>query len=203
MQSKFLEGFPGRRGRERIILAVGVVAPCFGMLAGWLIDRHNRWDTDGGVIQSPSARGILFSSFVVTMICGGLYFWFRHKSKHRDDRSDTKARNIIIIILLIIVTLQSGYIVKQRQDLREVLTARLLENLSNYDELKKGRVEHAQEICREMILYDVDLYARWFGAPSGTNHFANLYSIAKKTPQQVVSGAFKDLESTIETNAPE
>ena len=85
MKTRFLEGFPGRTGRERTALAIGIVAPGLGMLAGWLIDWE-KWDADGSVIESPLARSILFSSFAVTIICVGLYFWFRHSAAKREQK---------------------------------------------------------------------------------------------------------------------
>jgi hypothetical protein len=85
MKLIFLNGFPGRPGRERIVLAIGIVAPCFGMLAGWLID-WKKWDADGGVIQSPLARGVFLSSLVVTIICVGLYFSFRHIARKHEQK---------------------------------------------------------------------------------------------------------------------
>ena len=84
MKPSFLNGFPGRPGRERIVLAIGIVAPAFGMLAGWLID-WKKWDTDGGVIQSPLARTVFFASIAVAVICAGLFFWFRHTAPKREQ----------------------------------------------------------------------------------------------------------------------
>jgi hypothetical protein len=57
------------------------------MLAGWLIDWR-KWDADGGVIQSPLARSVLYSSFAVTIVCVGLYLWFRHVATKHEKQSD-------------------------------------------------------------------------------------------------------------------
>jgi hypothetical protein len=86
MNTTFLGGFPGKPGRERIALAVAIVAPGFGVVAGILID-WNRQDIFGGVIESPLARGVLFASFAITALCFLLFLCFRHLTGKRSNPS--------------------------------------------------------------------------------------------------------------------
>lgn len=108
-----------------------------------------------------------------------------------------KAQRIIITILLLAVIVLCFCLMDQRRKLREMVEGRIATNLSNYNDLERGRTAHAQEILRQTLLIDVRAYDQWFGSPKGTNDFVHLYTAAQNIPREVVPGAFGP------TNLPE
>ena len=76
MNTTFLTGLPGRSVRERVVWAIAFAAPCLGGVAGILID-WKRQDVYGGVIESPLARGVFFTTCAVAALCFILFLCFR------------------------------------------------------------------------------------------------------------------------------
>ena len=84
-----------------------------------------------------------------------------------------KAKDVIIIVLLL-ATVWFGYCIEsQRASQQKEARFRLMTDKAMYEAAQHGDLQKVQSTFSIFLLSDVRNYEQRFGAPSGTNHFAH------------------------------
>jgi hypothetical protein len=90
-----------------------------------------------------------------------------------------KAKDVIIIILLLVITLLGSQICIQRASQQKEAKFRLMSDKAMYEAAKQGDLKKIQSTFSIFLLSDVRDYERQFGVPNGTNHFTHDFAEAQ------------------------
>ncbi len=113
-------------------------------------------------------------------------------------------RNVVIIVLSLVIAVVSYLLGWNNFSLRNLeannARGRLGINLVIYQEMERGEFQRAKEHLGMVILGQTRIYEQQYGAPTGTNSFAQKFVTAQAIASQIESNLV--LVSSILTNFP-
>ncbi len=98
-----------------------------------------------------------------------------------------KAKDIIIVALILAVAFLSYRVGMQRAEKRKEVEFRLIMDKAMYEAAQRGDLQKVQSSTSILFLSDVRDYERRFGAPSGTDRFARDFATAQVMAQSIES----------------